>query len=71
MVGELTLRVVRPLKNRDFCTATMGSCSIMAAKPYPRSFLVMQPMTSSWKNELTRNVISMAMGCEKLDRAGK
>ena len=43
----------------------MGSCSIIAMNPYPRSFLVMQLMTNSWKIELTRKVMSIAMGWEK------
>lgn len=66
-----TLRVLLPRRNRDRWTATMGIWSIMARKPYPRSFLVMQLMTSSWKTELTRNVMNMATGWEKYESEGK
>jgi hypothetical protein len=40
----------------------MGSWSIIARNPYPRSFFVMQLMTSSWKMELTRKVMNIATG---------
>lgn len=43
----LTLKSVLLLTICVLCTATMGSCIICATNPYPRSFLVMQPMTSS------------------------
>jgi hypothetical protein len=71
MRAKLTLRVVLPLKKRDFWTATIGSWSIIAPKPYPRNFLVMQLMINSWKTELTKKVMSMATGWEKRDREGK
>ena len=51
--------------------AIIGSWSIMARKPYPRSFFVMQLITSSWKIELTRKVMNMATGLEKCDREEK
>ena len=43
----------------------MGICNIMATKPYPRSFLVMQPMTSSCKSALTKNVNAVAPFLDK------
>jgi hypothetical protein len=42
--------------------ATIGSWSIMAKNPYPRSFLVIQLIISSWNIELTRNVMTIATG---------
>ena len=41
------LKTHRPLTSLDLCTATIGSWSIMATNPYPRSFFVMQPMINS------------------------
>ena len=41
------LNTHRRLMSLLLCTATIGSCSIIAANPYPRSFFVMQPIISS------------------------
>lgn len=42
----------------------MGNWSIMARKPYPRIFFVMQVMINSCATELTRNVITKALELE-------
>lgn len=60
-MGTRTLSSFRLRTTLIRCTATMGNCDICAANPYPRSFFVMQPMTSSWPNALTRKVISVAV----------
>lgn len=50
------------------CTSTIGICSIMAMKPYPRNLRVIQPMTSSWANELIKNVMKVATGRDMVVR---
>ena len=57
-----------PRTNLVRCSMTMGNCIIWARKPYPLSFFVMQPMTSSWPMALMRNVIKVATGREKRGR---
>ena len=42
LFNKLRLRI-----NGSFCTMTSGICNIMRENPYPRNFLVIQPMTSS------------------------
>lgn len=58
---RLTLNSVLPFTRLVLCIATIGICSIIATKPYPRSFLVIQPMTSSWSSALIRNVRTVDM----------
>ena len=55
---------VLPLTHRLLCTMTIGICSIMAKKPYPLNFLVMQPMTSSCASALMRKVMTVAKGLD-------
>ena len=59
--GTLTLSSFRLRTICRRCTATMGNCDICAANPYPRSFLVIQPMTNSCPRALMRKVMSVAV----------
>ena len=59
--GTLTLSSFRLRTTCRRCTATMGNCDICAANPYPRSFLVIQPMTNSCPRALRRKVMSVAV----------
>lgn len=71
LMVKLTFRVVLWRKYFDFWIAMIGSWSIIARNPYPRSFLVMQLITSSWKAELTRKVMNIATGWVKREREEK
>ncbi len=65
---QILLNTFLPRKYLVRCSMTMGNCIICARKPYPLSFLVMQPMTSSWPTALIRNVMRVATGREKRGR---
>lgn len=59
---------VLPLTHLLLCTMTIGICSIMAKNPYPRNFLVMQPMTSSCARAEIKKVVRVARGRERVFR---
>lgn len=61
-------KMVRPFTHFERCTSTIGICSIIAMKPYPRNFLVMQPITSSCARALMKKVIVVASGRDMCPR---
>ena len=65
---QMLLKTFRPRTYLVRCSMTMGNCIIWARNPYPLSFFVMQPMTSSWPMALIRKVMRVATGREKRGR---